>query len=191
MKNSADHLLVQETARGNTKAFDALVLKYQHRIIGAISRYIGNPSEAQDAAQDAFIKAYEALPKFRGESEFYTWLYRIAINTAKNYLVRSGRSPKLVDYDVHDAEHYVPERLQSDSLAPDAELLQEDLHRRIFSAIAKLPEDLRVAITLRELEGFNYQQIADATDCPIGTVRSRIFRAREILNEVIHPLSEQ
>lgn len=183
MKKSTDGALVQLCRQGNTKAFDVLVLKYQHRIIGAIRRFIDDPNQAQDVAQDAFIKAYQALPKFRGDSEFYTWLYRIAINTAKNYLMQSTKTPSLVDYDVQDAEQYSgSESLQSDTAAPQALLLQEELHTEIFAAIGKLPEDLRMAITLRELEGFNYKQIADITDCPIGTVRSRIFRARELLN---------
>ncbi|MEY4211634.1 MAG: hypothetical protein RLZ92_2015, partial [Pseudomonadota bacterium] len=173
---------------GDKSAFDLLVIKYQHRIVHLVNRYVKDPSEAQDVAQDSFIKAYRALPDFRGDSAFYTWLYRIAINTAKNYLL--ARNRRFMDYELEldDAEH-VENALQLRSFdTPENLLMNEQIMSVIQTAIDKLPEEMRIAITLREFEGMSYEEIADAMDCPIGTVRSRIFRAREAIDEKLLPL---
>lgn len=185
-----DHVLVQRAQRGDTKAFDLLVLKYQHKIVKLISRYIHDSSEVLDVAQEAFLKAYRALPKFRGESAFYTWLYRIAINTAKNYLVAQGRRPPDEDISALDAEQYEGESGLKEYATPEHLLLKDEIEHTVFEAIEQLPEDLRTAITLRELEGLSYEEIAEAMECPIGTVRSRIFRAREVINKRLQPLLE-
>ncbi len=178
-----DKELVERVQQGDKKAFDVLVLKYQHRLVKLISGYIRDQSEVYDVAQESFIKAYRALPKFRGDSEFYTWLYRIAINTAKNYLVSQGRKPKMLDID-NEALGGLPSCPELNDIATPERLLQRDeVEKAVFSAIEELPEDLRVAVTLRELEGLSYEEIAEAMECPIGTVRSRIFRARESINE--------
>lgn len=183
-----DQDLVLRVQRGDKSAFDLLVIKYQHRIVHLVNRYVKDPSEAQDVAQDSFIKAYRALPDFRGDSAFYTWLYRIAINTAKNYLL--ARNRRFMDYELEldDAEH-VENALQLRSLdTPENLLMNEQIMSVIQTAIDKLPEEMRIAITLREFEGMSYEEIADAMDCPIGTVRSRIFRAREAIDEKLLPL---
>lgn len=185
-----DHVLVKRAQRGDKKAFDLLVLKYQHKIVKLISRYIHDSSEVLDVAQEAFLKAYRALPKFRGESAFYTWLYRIAINTAKNYLVAQGRRPPDEDISALDAEQYEGESGLKEYATPEHLLLKDEIERTVFEAIEQLPEDLRTAITLRELEGLSYEEIAEAMECPIGTVRSRIFRAREVINKRLQPLLE-
>lgn len=183
-----DQDLVLRVQRGDKSAFDLLVIKYQHRIVHLVNRYVKDPSEAQDVAQDSFIKAYRALPDFRGDSAFYTWLYRIAINTAKNYLL--ARNRRFMDYELEldDAEH-VENALQLRNLdTPENLLMNEQIMSVIQTAIDKLPEEMRIAITLREFEGMSYEEIADAMDCPIGTVRSRIFRAREAIDEKLLPL---
>jgi RNA polymerase sigma-70 factor, ECF subfamily len=185
-----DHALVKRAQKGDRKAFDLLVLKYQHKIVKLISRYIHDASEVLDVAQEAFLKAYRALPKFRGESAFYTWLYRIAINTAKNYLVAQGRRPPDEDISALDAEQYEGESGLKEYATPEHLLLKDEIERTVFDAIEQLPEDLRTAITLRELEGLSYEEIAEAMECPIGTVRSRIFRAREVINRKLQPLLE-
>lgn len=187
----ADQALVERVQRGDRGAFDLLVRKYQHKILNLINRYVHDPSEAQDVAQEAFIKAYRALGNFRGDSAFYTWLYRIAINTAKNFLVAQGRRPPGSDIDAQDAEQYGVESRLKERDTPEHELLRDELERTVFDAIADLPEDLRTAITLREMEGMSYEDIATAMDCPIGTVRSRIFRAREAIDERIRPLLDE
>lgn len=183
-----DQELVQRVQQGDKSAFDLLVLKYQHRIVHLVNRYVKDPSEAQDVAQDTFIKAYRALGDFRGESAFYTWLYRIAINTAKNYLL--SRSRRHIDYeiDVQDAEQVENSAQLKDMDTPDNLLMNEQIIKIIKIAIEKLPEEMRIAITLREFEGMSYEEIAEAMDCPIGTVRSRIFRAREAIDEKLKPL---
>ncbi len=183
-----DQALVERVQRGDKKAFDILVLKYQLRIIKVLSRYMRDQTEVQDVAQEAFIKAYRALPNFRGDSAFYTWLYRIAINTAKNYLVAQGRRPPNADIDASDAEQYDGESALKDYASPEREALRDEIQKVVFQAIEELPEDLKTAITLRELEGMSYEDIAQAMDCPIGTVRSRIFRAREAVDEKLKPL---
>lgn len=187
----ADQALVERVQRGERGAFDLLVRKYQHKILNLIMRYVHDPSEAQDVAQEAFIKAYRALGNFRGDSAFYTWLYRIAINTAKNFLVAQGRRPPGSDIDAQDAEQYDVDSRLKERDTPEHELLKNELERTVFEAIGELPEDLRTAITLREMEGMSYEDIATAMDCPIGTVRSRIFRAREAIGERIRPLLDE
>lgn len=180
-----DQQLVERVQQGDTRAFDLLVLKYQHKIFGLISRYVRDHSEIQDVAQEAFIKAFRALPKFRGDSAFYTWLYRIAINTAKNYLVARNRRPPATDIDVGDAEHYELGSSLKDIENPENVLYGEELTQVVNSAIKTLPEDLRTALTLREFDGLSYEDIADVMDCPVGTVRSRIFRAREAIDKQV------
>ena len=187
-EQSIDQALVERVQRGDKKAFDALVLKYQQRIINVLSRYMRDQSEVQDIAQEAFIKAYRALPNFRGDSAFYTWLYRIAINTAKNYLVAQGRRPPKADIDAADAEQYEGVSSLKDYATPEHEMMRDEIQKVVFQAIDELPEDLKTAITLRELEGMSYEDIAEAMDCPIGTVRSRIFRARESVDAKLKPL---
>ena len=182
---TGDKQLVERVQRGDQRAYDLLVLKYQHKIFGLISRYVKDSDEIQDVAQEAFIKAYRALPNFRGESAFYTWLYRIAINTAKNYLVSRSRRPPSVDVDAADAEFYDGASGLRDTDNPENVLFGNELKQVVDNAIAALPEDLRTALTLREFDGLSYEDIADVMDCPVGTVRSRIFRAREAVDEKV------
>ncbi len=189
VKNT-DQQLVDRVFKGDKHAFDLLVLRYQHRILGLIGRFINDPAEVEDVAQEAFIKAYRALPKFRGDSAFYTWLYRIAINTAKNYLVARGRRPPSTDIDVDDAEFLENNTALADIESPEASQEKADLERVIYEAIDELPEDLRTAFTLREFSGLSYEEITEIMGCPVGTVRSRIFRAREALDKKIRPLLE-
>lgn len=183
-----DQVLVERVQAGDKRAFDLLVIKYQSRIINVISRYLRDPVEAMDLAQEAFIKAYRALPNFRGESAFYTWLYRIAINTAKNYLVAQSRRPPGSDIEATDAEQFEGPSALKETATPENMLLRDEIQQAIFSAIEALPDDLRTAITLRELEDMSYEEIAETMDCPIGTVRSRIFRAREAIDIKLKPL---
>src|SRR6056297_485847 len=187
-EREVDQLLVERVQKGDKRAFDMLVLKYQHKIISLVSRYVADHAEALDVSQEAFIKAYRALKRFRGDSAFYTWLYRIAINTAKNHLVAQGRRPPQSDVDAIDAEQYQIDSRLKDRASPEHELLREEIEQTIHDAIADLPEDLRSAITLREMEGMSYEEIATTMDCPIGTVRSRIFRAREAIDSRLRPL---
>lgn len=183
-----DQALIERVQKGDKKAFDLLVLKYQNRIMNVLSRYLYDQNEVQDMAQEAFIKAYRALPNFRGDSAFYTWLYRIAINTAKNHLVSQSRRPPGADIDANDAEQYDGESALKDYASPEHEVLKDEIQRVVANAIDELPDDLKTAITLRELEGMSYEEIAEAMDCPIGTVRSRIFRAREAVDIKLKPL---
>jgi RNA polymerase sigma-70 factor (ECF subfamily) len=184
----ADSELVSRAQEGDKRAFDLLVLKYQQKVAGLISRYIRDPSEVMDVSQEAFIKAYRALPGFRGESAFYTWLYRIAINTVKNYMVAQGRRPPGDDVEAEVAEQMdVGGRLREIG-TPENELLSEEIANTVQQALDELPDDLRTAIMLRELDGLSYEEIATAMDCPIGTVRSRIFRAREVIDKRLRPL---
>ena len=187
-KQSADQVLVERVQRGDRAAFDLLVLKYQHRIVKLVSRYVYDASEAQDVAQEAFIKAWKALPRFRGESAFYTWLYRIAINTAKNHLVAQSRRPVVTGADPQDPEQYELAGRLADNDTPERLLLTDEIGQTILRTIDELPDDLRTAILLREMDGMSYEEIAEAMDCPIGTVRSRIFRAREAVDARIKPL---
>lgn len=183
-----DQGLVRRVQQGDKAAFDLLVIKYQHKIVHLVNRYVKDPSEAQDVAQDTFIKAYRALGDFRGESAFYTWLYRIAINTAKNYLLSRSRRHSEYEIDVQDAEQVENAPQLKDMDTPENMLMNEQIVEVIRSAIEKLPEEMRIAITLREFEGMSYEEIAEAMDCPIGTVRSRIFRAREAIDAKLDPL---
>ena len=183
-----DQDLVRRVQQGDKSAFDLLVIKYQHKIVHLVNRYVKDPSEAQDVAQDTFIKAYKALGEFRGESAFYTWLYRIAINTAKNYLLSRSRRHSDYEVDMQDAEQIENAPQLKDIETPENQLMNEQIIQVIKSAIEKLPEEMRIAIMLREFEGMSYEEIAEAMDCPIGTVRSRIFRAREAIDEQLNPL---
>jgi RNA polymerase sigma-70 factor (ECF subfamily) len=183
-----DQELVRRVQKGDRRAFDLLFSRYQHKIHGLVSRYVRTRDEVDDVVQEAFIKAYRALPRFRGDSAFYTWLYRISINTAKNYLVARGRRPPDVDVDVADAEHFEGSEPLRDSENPENSLARDELENAINQAISRLPDDLRSAVTLREFDGLSYEQIAEIMDCPVGTVRSRIFRAREAIDERIRPL---
>lgn len=180
-----DQQLVVKVQKGDNRAFDMLVLKYQHKIFSLISRYIRDSSEVQDVAQEAFIKAYKALPRFRGDSAFYTWLYRIAINTAKNHLVSRSRRPPSYDVDVGDAEYYEGGGALRDLNTPESALFGEELKLVVERAIAELPDDLRTAVTLREFDSMSYEDISEIMDCPVGTVRSRIFRAREAIDKQV------
>ncbi|MEY4717961.1 MAG: hypothetical protein RL563_579 [Pseudomonadota bacterium] len=188
LSEDLDQELVKRVQKGDKAAFDLLVIKYQHKLVHLVNRYVKDPSEAQDVAQDAFIKAYRALPEFRGESAFYTWLYRIAINTAKNYLLSRSRRHYDYEIDVQDAEQLGDTPLLKDIETPEESLMNEQVVQVISAAIDALPEEMRVAITLREFEGMSYEEIAEVMDCPIGTVRSRIFRARESIDEKLKPL---
>ncbi|MGD8590213.1 MAG: RNA polymerase sigma factor RpoE [Chromatiales bacterium] len=183
-----DHELVTRVQRGDKKAFDLLVLKYQQKIANLVSRYIRDPHEVMDVTQEAFIKAYRAIPNFRGESAFYTWLYRIAINTAKNYLVAMGRRPPTDDLEAETAEQMDAGARLKETGTPENHILSEEISATVQQAIDNLPEDLRTAIILRELEGMSYEEIASAMSCPVGTVRSRIFRAREAIDKSLRPL---
>lgn len=180
-----DQQLVRKVQAGDKRAFDLLVLKYQHKIFGLISRYIQDSHEVQDVAQEAFIKAYRALPRFRGDSAFYTWLYRIAINTAKNHLVSRGRRPPGSDVEIEDAEYFDSGSALRDLENPENALFGEELKAVVNRAINELPDDLRSAVTLREFDGLSYEDIAEIMDCPVGTVRSRIFRAREAIDKQV------
>jgi RNA polymerase sigma-70 factor (ECF subfamily) len=183
-----DQELVARVQQGDKKAFDLLVLKYQQKITNLVSRYIRDPHEVLDVTQEAFIKAYRAIPKFRGDSAFYTWLYRIAINTAKNYLVAQGRRPPSDDVEAEMAEQMDVGIRLKETGTPENHVLTEEISRTVQKAIDDLPEDLRTAIVLRELEGMSYEEIANAMSCPVGTVRSRIFRAREAIDKRLSPL---
>jgi RNA polymerase sigma-70 factor (ECF subfamily) len=187
----ADSLLIRRVQKGDKRAFDLLVIKYQHKILGLVSRYIKDRSEIEDVTQEAFIKAYRALPRFRGDSAFYTWLYRIAINTAKNYLVAQSRRPPGSDIEIADAEYLSSGSQLQDIDTPENNLFRDELKATVERAIAALPEDLKTAVTLREYDGLSYEEIADIMDCPVGTVRSRIFRAREAIDKQIEPLMGQ
>jgi len=189
-KQTADQLLVARVQRGDKAAFDVLVRKYQHKIVKLIGRYVRDHAEALDIAQETFIKAYRALPRFRGDSAFYTWLYRIAINTAKNHLVAETRRPIDQQVDLQDPEQYDMQARLRDVDTPEGLLLTEEIRHTVEAAIEKLPEELRTAIVLREMEGLSYEEIAQAMDCPVGTVRSRIFRAREAIGNSLQPLLE-
>lgn len=177
--------LTKRAQQGNRDAFDLLVIKYQPRVLSIIRRYVGRSDDAQDIAQDAFLKTYLALPSFRGDSAFYTWLYRIVINSAKNHITKRRKDISIADIEVTEIDEIALLKKNSSLNLPEAELSRDMLEEEISNALGKLTEDLRVAITLREIEGFSYQEIADVTGCPIGTVRSRIFRAREMISESI------
>ncbi|HCB2900028.1 RNA polymerase sigma factor RpoE [Proteus mirabilis] len=185
-----DQMLVEKVQLGDRKAFNLLVIRYQHKVASLISRYVPQ-GDVPDVAQEAFIKAYRAIGSFRGDSAFYTWLYRIAVNTAKNYLVAQGRRPPSNDLDASDVENFETSNALKEISNPENLMLSEELRRVVFQTIESLPEDLRVAITLRELDGLSYEEIAVIMDCPVGTVRSRIFRAREAIDNKVQPLIQE
>lgn len=185
---STDKELVKRVQKGDKGAFDVLVLKYEQKIVNLVMRYVRDPNEAMDVTQEAFLKAYRALPRFRGDSAFYTWLYRIAINTSKNYLVSLSRRPLEYDLDLQDPEQQSISNKLRDDDSPEGLLLRDELRQTMEDTIAALPDELRMAITLREADGLSYEEISQAMDCPVGTVRSRIFRAREAIDKNIKPL---
>ncbi len=189
-EQQVDQALVERVQRGDKRAFDLLVLKYQARIIKLIARYVHDHEEALDVAQEAFIKAYRALANFRGESAFYTWLYRIAVNTAKNHLAAQSRRPPGTDLDADLAVNFEGESGLKHSESPDSLIHRDQVEQVIYAAIEALPDELRTAITLREMEGLSYEEIAQVMECPVGTVRSRIFRAREAIDKKLRPLLE-
>ncbi|CAN5282157.1 RNA polymerase sigma factor RpoE [soil metagenome] len=184
-----DQLLVERVQRGDRRAFELLVAKYQRKVHRLLARFVRDAAEVEDIAQEAFIKAYRALPQFRGESAFYTWLYRIAVNTAKNHLASSGRRmPTSTATNAEDAETFDDAEQLRDISTPETVLMSKQVAEAVNRAMDELPEDLRIAITLREVEGLSYEEIATSMECPIGTVRSRIFRAREAIAERLRPL---
>jgi RNA polymerase sigma-70 factor, ECF subfamily len=185
-----DNQLVVRVQKGDKRAFDLLVLKYQYKVHAIVARFVRDSDEVRDVVQEAFIKAYRAIPKFRGDSQFYTWLYRIAVNTAKNYLVARSRRPPSSDVDLDDAEYYSGSEQLKDVGSPENQLFRDQLETVINQAILELPEDLRTAVTLREYEGLSYEDIAAIMDCPVGTIRSRIFRGRESIDARVVELIE-
>jgi len=187
-EQNVDQVLVERVQQGDKNAFNLLVTKYQHKVANLVSRYVSNHSDVPDIVQEAFIKAYRALPNFRGESASYTWLYRIAVNCAKNHSVALGRKPPSNDVEVEDAEFYDGGDALRENASPEKVLLTQEIKKVIFDTIAQLPDDLRIAINFREIEGLSYEEIATIMECPVGTVRSRIFRARDAIDKKITPL---
>ena len=187
-EQNVDQVLVERVQSGDKNAFNLLVTKYQHKVANLVSRYVKNQSDVPDIVQEAFIKAYRALPNFRGDSAFYTWLYRIAVNCSKNHMVASNRKPPGSDIEIEDAEIYDAGEALRENASPEKLLLTKEIKKVIFDTIEQLPEDLRTAINLRELEGLSYEEIATIMECPVGTVRSRIFRARDAVDKKIRPL---
>ena len=187
-EQNVDQKLVERVQQGDKNAFNLLVTKYQHKVANLVSRYVSNHSDVPDIVQEAFIKAYRALPNFRGESAFYTWLYRIAVNCAKNHSVALARKPPSNDVDVDDADFYDGGDALRENASPEQVLLTQEIKKVIFETIGQLPDDLRIAINFREIEGLSYEEIATIMECPVGTVRSRIFRARDAIDKKITPL---
>lgn len=179
--------LIHEVQQGNKHAFDTLVLKYQYRVFKLVARYINDPSEVLDVTQEAFIKAYKAIDHFRGDSSFYTWLYRIAVNTAKNHLISRGRRVPESEYEISEIEQFLSKANVKEYSTPERTLIYDEMEHMLFDIIDDLPSDLRTAIMLREIEGLTYEEIAEVMGCPVGTVRSRIFRAREAIERKIEP----
>ncbi len=186
-----DQQLVKRVQAGDKRAFDLLVLKYQHKIISLVGRYVKDHHEAMDVSQEAFIKAYRALANFRGDSQFYTWLYRIAINTAKNHLVSRSRRPPDVDVEANEYGDYGSADVMADVDTPENLMARDQLQDKVFATLEKLPEDLKTALTLREFEGMSYEEISQVMDCPVGTVRSRIFRARDAIDKEVAKLMDK
>lgn len=187
-EQNVDQELVERVQRGDKNAYNLLVTKYQHKVASLVSRYVRNQSDVPDLVQEAFIKAYRALATFRGDSAFYTWLYRIAVNCAKNHSVALGRKPPGTDIDIEDAEFYDSGEALRENASPEKILLTQEIKKAVFNTMEQLPEDLRIAINFREIEGLSYEEIAVIMDCPVGTVRSRIFRARDAIEKKIRPL---
>ncbi|ABO22919.1 RNA polymerase sigma factor RpoE [Shewanella loihica] len=187
----SDQQLVERVQQGDKNAFNLLVHKYQSKVINLIARYVRNQADVADVAQEAFIKAYRALPNFRGESAFYTWLYRIAVNTAKNHLVAQGRRAPANDVDAEEAEYYDGSDALKEFASPERLMLSDEIQKVVFDTLDTLPEELKMAISLRELDGMSYEEIANVMECPVGTVRSRIFRAREAIDKKLQPLLER
>lgn len=187
---NVDFELVRRVQRGDSAAFDLLVRKYQNRVVALIGRYVYDWSECQDVAQDTFLRAYRALGNFRGDAQFSTWLHRIAVNTAKNHLVAHKRRPPGEDIDIDDAEQFESALRLRDNDTPERELMRQEMEQTVMSAVEALPEELRAAITLREVDGMSYEEIAQHMQCPIGTVRSRIFRARDAIDARLRPLMD-
>ena len=189
--NETDKLLVERVKRGDKAAFNALVLKYQQRVVNLVSRFVRNHADALDISQEAFLKAYRALPNFRGDSAFYTWLYRIAVNTAKNFLATQARRSGELSQEISEIEQIEANDALRDKATPERLLLRDEIQATVISAIEALPEDLRTAIMLREVDGMSYEEIAGVMECPTGTVRSRIFRAREAVDKQLKPLLDE
>ena len=187
-EQDTDQALVERVQKGDKRAFDLLVRKYQQKVVGVISRYISDWSECQDVAQETFIRAYRAIAAFRGDSQFYTWIYKIATNTAKNHLVSQARRPPTDDIAIDDAVLLDGGTRLKDGATPERELMRQEIEQTVFDAVEQLPEDLKIAITLREVDGLSYEEIAETMNCPIGTVRSRIFRARDAIDQKLRPL---
>ncbi len=187
-QNKIDLEIIKRVQRGDKSAFDLLVIKYQHKLAKLVAPYVRDSDDVLDVVQESFIKAYKALPRFRGDSAFYTWLYRIAINTAKNYITAQSRRPPRSDVDGTEAEYYDGDAVLHDNSTPEANMIKQEIKEAIDQAISDLPEELKVAITLREFEAMSYDEIAKVMDCPVGTVRSRIFRAREAIDKEIREL---
>ncbi|HEX7341651.1 MAG TPA: RNA polymerase sigma factor RpoE [Rhodanobacteraceae bacterium] len=187
-ENELDRALVERVQQGDTRAFDLLVRKYQHKVVGLISRYVADRSECQDVAQEAFLRAWRAIQSFRGDSAFYTWMYKIAVNTAKNHLVAMHRRPPNDDVAIEDAVYGPGANKLYETATPEHEMMRQEIEQTVVSTVQQLPEELRTAITLREVEGLSYEEIAKVMDCPIGTVRSRIFRARDAIDQQLRPL---
>lgn len=187
-EKTTDQELVKRVQAGDKRSFDLLVLKYQHKIVKLVSRFVRDPMEAQDVTQEAFIKAYRAIGSFRGDSAFYTWMYRIATNSAKNYLVSQSRRPPAIGVEASEAEQYAIDTRLKEQTTPESMVMTEELKQVIFKTIEGLPNELKEAITLREMECMSYEDIALVMDCPVGTVRSRIFRARDAIDRKISPL---
>ncbi|MFD2168022.1 RNA polymerase sigma factor RpoE [Thalassotalea euphylliae] len=190
-EQNIDQELVEKVQRGDKGAYNLLVKKYQVKVSSLVSRYVKNQADVPDIVQEAFIKAYRALPNFRGESAFYTWLYRIAVNCAKNHMVAGSRKPPGSDVDVDEAEFYEGGDALRENASPERVLLSDEIKRVVFETMEQLPEDLRLAINFREIEGLSYEEIATIMDCPVGTVRSRIFRARDAIDKKISPLLQR
>lgn len=188
---NVDQALVEQVQKGDKNAFNLLVKKYQQKVMNLVSRYVKNQADVADVTQETFIKAYRALANFRGESQFYTWLYRIAVNTAKNHLMAGSRKPPGSDIEVEEAEFYDSGEALRENASPEKLLLTNEIRELIFKTIDQLPEELRIAIHLRELDGLSYEEIANVMDCPVGTVRSRIFRARDAVDKKIKPLLQR
>ncbi len=190
-ENRLDLQLIEDSRKGDPKAFDALVTRYQSRVFKIVTRFVKDPTETLDVSQEVFIKAYNALAKFRGDSSFYTWLYRIAINTAKNYIVSEGRRLPDIDIDIIDMETFMSRNSPKEYGTPERLMMRDEIEHAVYDTIEQLPKDLRTAIMLREVDGLSYEDIAETMQCPIGTVRSRIFRARAAIDKSVQPLIQQ